>query len=123
MALPPEVVELIDALRREIEALRAENAELHRRLGLDSSTSSKPPSSDGLKKKPRLLRSLRTRSGKKSGGQKGHDGGTLRQVAEPDAIVEHAPERCAHCQAQFSAQSKIGEEKRQVLTCRRSLSS
>jgi len=114
MALPPEVVELIDALRREIEALRAENAELHRRLGLDSSTSSKPPSSDGLKKKPRLLRSLRTRSGKKSGGQKGHDGGTLRQVAEPDAIVEHAPERCAHCQAQFSAQSKIGEEKRQV---------
>ncbi len=69
MALPPEVVELIDALRREIEALRAENAELHRRLGLDSSTSSKPPSSDGLKKKPRLLRSLRTRSGKPSGGR------------------------------------------------------
>jgi regulator of replication initiation timing len=50
MSLPPEVEELILSLKREIEALRAENAELRRRLGLDSSTSSKPPSSDGLKK-------------------------------------------------------------------------
>src|SRR5271157_4000288 len=69
MVLPPEVVELIDSLRREIEALRAENAELRRRLDLDSSNSSKPPSSDGLKKKPRVLKSLRTRTGKPSGGE------------------------------------------------------
>jgi transposase len=114
MTLPPEVVELIDSLRREIEALRAENAELRRRLDLDSSNSSKPPSSDGLKKKPRILKSLRTRSGKRSGGQKGHRGDTLRQVAEPDRIVEHAAEVCGHCQAQLLAASKIGEEKRQV---------
>ncbi len=114
MVLPPEVVELIDSLRREIEALRAENAELRRRLGLDSSNSSKPPSSDGLKKKPRVLKSLRTRSGKPSGGQKGHRGDTLRQVAEPDAIVEHAAEVCEHCRALLLADSKIGEEKRQV---------
>jgi transposase len=121
MVLPPEVVELITSLRSEIEALRAgyaalqsENAELRRRLDLDSSNSSKPPSSDGLKKKPRILSSLRTRSGKPSGGQKGHRGDTLRQAAEPDRIVEHEAERCAHCQAQLSAASKIGEEKRQV---------
>jgi transposase len=114
MTHPPEVVELIDSLRREIEALRAENAELRRRLGLDSSNSSKPPSSDGLKRKPRVLKSLRTRSGKRSGGQKGHRGATLRQVAEPDAIVEHTAERCAHCQARLLAASKVGEEKRQV---------
>ncbi len=114
MVLPPEVVELINSLRREIEALRAENAELRRRLGLDSSNSSKPPSSDGLKKKPRVLKSLRTRTGKPSGGQKGHDGDTLRQVAEPDAVVEHAAEVCEHCLAHLPADSKVGEEKRQV---------
>ncbi len=108
MALPPDVVELIAALRGEIGAFRAENAELRRRLGLDSANSSKPPSSDGLK--PRVLRSLRTQLGKRSGGQKGHDGNTLRQVAEPDLIVEHGAETCAHCQAQLPPKFKIGEE-------------
>jgi len=121
MNLPLEVVELIDSLRREIEALRIENAELRRRLGLDSSNSSKPPSSDGLKKKPRVLKSLRTRTGKPSGGQRGHDGDTLRQVAEPDAIVEHAPEACEHCQTLLLADSKVGEEKRQVFDLPESL--
>jgi len=114
MSLPPEVEELIAALLRRIEALEAENAALRRRLDLDSSNSSKPPSSDGLKKKPRGLRSLRTRTGKPSGGQKGHRGDTLRQAAEPDGIVEHAAERCAHCRAPLVAGSKIGAEKRQV---------
>jgi transposase len=114
MSLPPEVEALIAAQAREIERLRAEVAALRRRLGLDSSNSSKPPSSDGLKKKPRVLGSLRTRTGKRSGGQKGHRGDTLRQVAEPHVIVEHAAEQCAHCQARFLAASKIGEEKRQV---------
>ena len=113
MNLPPEIEELVSSLMRRIEALEAENAELRRRLNLDSSNSSKPPSSDGLKK-PRVLKSLRTRTGKRSGGQKGHRGDTLRQVAEPDRIVEHAARQCAHCQALLSAGSKIGEEKRQV---------
>jgi transposase len=114
MGLPPEVEELVASLLRRIEALEGENAELRRRLDLDSSNSSKPPSSDGLKKKPRTLSSLRTRTGKRSGGQKGHRGDTLRQVAAPDRIVEHAAERCAHCWARLLAGSKIGEEKRQV---------
>ena len=114
MSLPPEVEELIGSLKREIAALRAENAELRRRLGLDSSNSSKPPSSDGLKKKPRVLGSLRTRSGKPSGGQKGHRGDTLRQVANPDRVVEHAATLCRHCCAGLDAGTVVGAEKRQV---------
>lgn len=41
---------LIAALEKENQALRERIAELERRLGIDSQTSSKPPSSDGLKK-------------------------------------------------------------------------
>ena len=59
-----------EALRAKNEALQAENADLRRRLDLDSSTSSKPPSSDGLKKKPRIPGSLRGRSDKKAAGRR-----------------------------------------------------
>jgi transposase len=114
MNLPPEVEELIASLKREIAALRAENAELRRQLGQDSSNSSRPPSSDGLKKKPRIAGSLRGRSGKKSGGQKGHKGGTLRQVADPDHIVRHEANACCHCCSRLTPKSAIGIEKRQV---------
>jgi len=45
---------VIAALRAENAALTARLAELERRLGLNSSNSGKPPSSDGLKKPPRV---------------------------------------------------------------------
>jgi Family of unknown function (DUF6444) len=47
-----ELIALIAAQASEIAALRARSAELERRLGLNSSNSGKPPSSDGLKKPP-----------------------------------------------------------------------
>ena len=99
---------------RRIAELEAELAELRRRLGLNSTNSSKPPSSDGLKKKQRLARSLRGRSGKKSGGQEGHKGDTLRPVAKPDFVVSHEACACQHCQTPFGPQAAIGLEKRQV---------
>jgi hypothetical protein len=71
------------ALRRENAAQRETIAELQRRLSKDSSNSRKPPSSDGLKKPPRIAGSLRGKSNKKSGGQVGHMNGTLKQVANP----------------------------------------
>ncbi len=70
---------------------------LERRFGLDSSTSSKPPSSDGLKKKPARVSSLRPKGKKPSGGQKGHPGSTLKQTEHPDEIVNHFPEHCTTC--------------------------
>jgi transposase len=114
MSLLAEVEELIASLKRQILVLQAEVADLRRQLGRDSSNSSKPPSSDGLKKKPRIAGSLRGRSGKASGGQKGHRGGTLRQVADPDHVVRREESACCHCGWLLEPQSAIGVEKRQV---------
>src|ERR1700675_1839637 len=94
----PSKDQLIEALRAENAALKARIAELERRLGLNSSNSGKPPSSDGLKKAARV-RSLRECSGRKPGGQKGHKGETLRQAAEPDQVADHYPPACSECGA------------------------
>ena len=82
-------------LRAENAVLRAENADLRARMGMDSSNSSKPPSSDGLGKP--APKSLRTRSGRRPGGQPGHEGRTLRQVTDPHERVEHEPSSCGGC--------------------------
>src|ERR1700675_3027866 len=96
-----------------VAALQARIAELERQLGLNSSNSGKPPSSDGLKK-PARVTSLRERSGNKPGGQKGHKGETLRQVTDPDAVVDHYPSACATCGAGLDAQTSVGHGARQV---------
>ena len=95
---PPreELITLIEAQASHIAALVARVAELERRLGLNSSNSGKPPSSDGLKK-PARVSSLRGSSGRKPGGQKGHKGETLRQSADPDVIIDHFPSICSGC--------------------------
>ncbi|MBF0245335.1 MAG: IS66 family transposase [Planctomycetes bacterium] len=94
----------IDARQASIiVVLEGRIAELERRIGLNSSNSGKPPSSDGLNKPPvgennnRRTRSLRESSGRKSGGQKGHPGKTLCQSAEPDTVVDHFPDSCGRC--------------------------
>ena len=108
-----ELIALIAAQAAEIAALKARLAELERRLGLNSSNSSKPPSSDGLKK-PARVSSLRESSGKPSGGQPGHKGETLRQVAEPDQIVDHHPPVCSRCGAALTPDLAGGHAARQV---------
>jgi transposase len=79
----------------ENEALRAENAELRRRLGLTSKNSSRPPSSDGLSKPPAT--SMRTRSGRKPGKQPGSAGTGLSQVPVADEEIDHYPAACGNC--------------------------
>lgn len=100
-------------LRAEVVALTGRLAELERRLGLNSSNSGQPPSSDGLKKPPRVS-SLREPSGKKTGGQRGHPGETLRRVETPDATIDHYPAACAVCGEPLSAAMATGHVARQV---------
>lgn len=108
-----ELIALIRAQAAEIAALKARIAELERRLGLNSGNSGKPPSSDGLNKPPRT-RSSREPSGKKPGGQKGHKGETLLQVAEPDSVVDHFPSSCAACGAAVTPAMSSSHIARQV---------
>lgn len=87
-------------------------AELEARLKMDSTNSGKPPSSDGLKKKPAFPR----KKGGRRGGKPGHKGNTLKMVAEPDGESLHCPESsacsCGHSLSDVEALPS--EEKRQV---------
>ena len=84
-------------LRAEVKALRAENAELRARLNLDSSNSSKPPSSDPPWKAP-----SERKQGRKRGGQPGHRGHRRELVDHPDDVVDHRPESCRRCNQALS---------------------
>jgi transposase len=108
-----EVIRQIAFLQTENAELKARVAELERQLGLNSSNSGKPPSTDGLKKPPRTS-SLRTSSDKKPGGQQGHKGGTLCQVAEPSVIVNHYPNNCQICGLPLTQDMVITYSTRQV---------
>jgi transposase len=81
-----ELIEIILALIEKVSELEA-------RLNMNSKNSSKPPSSDGYNKP----KSLRASSGKKSGGQPGHEGHGLKLFSEPDNFILHEPQECAHC--------------------------
>ena len=104
------------ALQETIAVLLARVTELERRLGLNSSNSGKPPSSDGLHKPQRepRTRSLREPSGKPPGGQKGHKGETLRQVANPNVTIDHYPEICRTCGLALTATMATRCSARQV---------
>jgi transposase len=93
-----EALERAERLERENAVLALENAELRRQVGLDSGNSSKPPSSDGLGKKP-AGRSLRESSGRKPGRGKGDPGKALSLAEEPDRVEWHRPVACAGCGA------------------------
>jgi transposase len=108
-----ELAALVVRQAAAIEELRAENAELKRRLGMDSTNSSKPPSSDSPFTKP-APKSLRRKSGRKPGGQPGHSGATLALVDDPTERERHEPGPCTNCGVSLTDAPEVGMERRQV---------
>jgi transposase len=104
--------EQIIAHQQAIVTLSARVKELEDRGHTSSHNSSKPPSSDGLRRPPR---SQRQSSGKKPGGQPGHVGSALPMVEEPDHVITHSPAVCAGCQASLADVPAHEYERRQVL--------
>jgi transposase len=84
-----------EELIKRVKAMAATIAELKIKLQQNSRNSSKPPSSDGLSKPS--VKSLRKKSGKKAGGQKGHKGHGLKITREPDEVIQVAPVKCGEC--------------------------
>jgi transposase len=122
-ASPEAVIVALLAQNAELLALvatlQARIAELERQIGLNSGNSGKSPSTDGLKKKPARVSSLRERSDKKSGGQNGHPGKTLSRTETPAATVDHFPATCAGFSAAVNEAMATGHTARQSLPLRR----
>jgi transposase len=112
-------------LQRENEQLKKENKELREllkialerieqleaQLGQNSRNSSWPSSRDkGCKK--RRKQNLRQKSAKKTGGQPGHEGHTLKFSEEPDKIERHRPKKCQHCEHSFAQEQPAASLKR-----------
>lgn len=103
---------VVALFHRTVGQLAARVQALEDRVSKNSRNSGRPPSSDGLAKPG--PKSLRKRHGKKSGGQVGHEGNTLKAVAHPDHTTVHSVQQCHHCQASLEAVTASGIEKRQV---------
>lgn len=105
------LIAIILDLREVLQKQEARIQALEDQIAKNSRNSGKPPSSDGLKSKPRSLRDKGKRS---SGGQKGHKGKTLKRVSPPNYVVHHALEVCPNCEMDVSEVSVERLEKRQV---------
>jgi transposase len=112
-ALVVELRLLVTAQAATIAEQAEQIAELERQVAADSHNSSKPPSSDGLGKKP-APKSLRKATGRRPGRAKGDPGGRLEQVADPDVIVDHHPVACGGCGDELAGAVSSGYRARQV---------
>jgi transposase len=105
-------IALIETLVATIRALEARIQMLEDQLVKDSHNSSKPPSSDGMKRGAK--HGMQKSSGKTSGGQKGHTGHRLEMVSEPRHMKEHKVRSCCRCRASLEEVQSEGYERRQV---------
>ena len=118
--LEHERAEMLEELCRRLEAdkddLETRLRDVEARLELDSTNSSKPPSSDPPQAKPK--RRSKRRSGKKRGGQRGHAGAhrSLVPGERVDEMIEHRPDACRHCHASLEGAPTVGAPGRHQVT-------
>jgi transposase len=105
------VIALVEGMQAQIDRLTERVQTLEGRLALNSHNSSKPPSTDPPQQR---TKSLREKSGKAPGGQKGHEGHTLTMREDPDTILPHRPSHCGGCGASLEAGAVINVARRQV---------
>jgi len=104
----------VTSVESENATLRTENAALRAKLDTTSRNSGKPPSSDGPGVRPHP-KSQRVVSGRKPGGQPGHEGHTLPLVDAPDELQIHAPARCPGCGQSLDDVPVLRRARRQVV--------
>ncbi|NJO17596.1 MAG: transposase [Thioploca sp.] len=107
------VEERMVRLLERIAQLEAANAELHRRLGMDSSNSDKPPSRDGYQQKTVKAGIPKGKKGSK-GGQEVHKGETRKRLEKPDPVQVHILEQCWGCGRHFLPPEAQVVQSRQV---------
>lgn len=91
------VVAQLAAANARIAELEQQVAKLVEEKGRNSSNSNKPPSSDSPKNRAeRRAAKAKERSGKKRGGQPGHEG-SQRALVVPDQVEHHFPDECENC--------------------------
>ncbi len=109
-----------ERLRRQVDDQAKQIDDLKRQLALrqqNSTTTSKPPSSDRLAGQPRL-RGRRTTSRRTPGGQWGHPGHhrPLVPVERVNRIVDVVPEACRQCDHRLHARDDVGDPRRHQVT-------
>ena len=99
------VVEVLLAMDRRIVQLEARVEKLERQLAKNSGNSSRPPSSDPPRRAPEHGKD---RSGRKPGGQPGHEGHgrPLLPAWAVDDLIDHWPGRCK-CGHSFSESERV----------------
>ena len=108
---PETLIDIIMVFQEQVQTLTKRVAELEEQIKKNSRNSSKPPSSDGPAK-PRT-KSLRKQSQKKTGGQQGHKGHTLKKVNDPENTIVLPLGSCS-CSNDLSSEPVTGYDCRQV---------
>jgi transposase len=102
---------MVDSLTKTVKTLQDEVAQL--KNPKNSNNSSLPPSHDLFQNKNQ---SLREKSNRKSGGQKGHKGKTLQMSSNPDSVVVHKPQpQCPQCGKNHNNDQLKLKSRRQVV--------